>query len=186
MFAKICLLGAMLTAAFAGPAVGQESGTAKWGQVGGWRIAVDRTGGNSCFAVQRYDDGTSLLLGLGPKDGGLYFLLGNTAWPSLQAGKNYRMKFVFDNRKDFEGEMAAVAFGGKIILAAAGIRADLAASFMAGDSLRLYHRDAEVASLSLRDTDAALLQVMACQQEMWAATGAVDEGVRPASDLFSR
>jgi hypothetical protein len=57
--------------------------TAEWGQVGGWKIRVDRTLGNGgCFAFQSYEDGSVIRLGFNPERKTIYFLLGNGPLPA--------------------------------------------------------------------------------------------------------
>lgn len=183
---RIFLLSVLLAGAFAGSAASQDNGTAKWGQVGGWQIRVDRTIGNGCFAVQGYEDGTWLRIGIDAKNRGIYFVLGNEAWRSLEAGKVYPVQFVFDDRKKYDGQLTAVAWADRIMLGHNDVGVDFAADFMERSSLRIHYRGSQIAGLSLRNTHAALGQVVNCQKEMSAAGGSSDRSVRADTDPFKR
>jgi len=110
MFVRICLLSVLLMGALAAPAASEDRGTTKWSQVGGWHIRVD-LGKDSCYAQQGYEDGTWLRIGFNMKNRAVYFALGNDNWRSLEAGKMYPVKFVFDDQKIYDSQLAAFALG---------------------------------------------------------------------------
>lgn len=186
MIVRIRLMSALLLGALAAPAAAQDHRSARWGQAGGWQIHVDRAAGNGCFATRRYDDGTGLRIGVNPKEGGFHFMIANSTWRPLETGKIYRVTVVFDDQKNYEGELEAIAVQGTTVLLNPDVGAEFASDFMARTSLRIYYRRSQIASLSLNDTHAALTQVMTCQKEMWAAGNSSEPRVRPASDPFSR
>lgn len=185
MFVRICLLGALLMGALVGPAASQDGSAAKWAQVGGWQVRVDPTFGNGCFAVQSYEDGTAIRIGIDAERKSIYIVVGNDAWQSLEAGKVYPVRFVFDGQKTYDTELLGLAHRGKVILVHSNVSAEFTTDFMERTALRVYYRGAPIAGLSLRNTYAALTEVAKCQKEMWAA-GNGNSGVRPASDPFSR
>lgn len=186
MSVRMCLLGVLLTGALAGAAAAEDGGTAKWGQVGGWQIRVDRAMGDSCFALQGYEDGTWLRIGFDMKNRAVYFVLGNEAWRSLEAGKIYPVQFVFDDQKKYDGELTAFAWDDRVVLGHDNVGADFTTDFMERTGLRIYYRGSPIAGLSLRNTYAALGQAVNCQKEMLAMGGSPGSGARPASDPFSR
>ncbi|PYX67651.1 MAG: hypothetical protein DMG78_27225, partial [Acidobacteria bacterium] len=100
---------ALCWSALATSAVAQN--TAEWGQVGGWKIRVDRTIGNGCFAYQTYQDGSLIRLGFNPESKTIYFLLGNASWQSLEAGKKYQITFEFDSVDRYDGELVGTTVG---------------------------------------------------------------------------
>jgi hypothetical protein len=77
---RALIVSALCSIALTTSAVAQ---TAEWGQVGGWKIRVDRTLGNGgCFAFQSYEDGSVIRLGFNPERKTIYFLLGNGPLPA--------------------------------------------------------------------------------------------------------
>jgi hypothetical protein len=186
MFVRLCLLGFLSTVAVAGPAMSKDSRTAGWGQVGGWEVRVDPTFGNGCFATRHYEDGTAIRVGIDVHRNSLYILLANRAWKSLEDGKTYPVRFVFDQLSTYDGDMAAVVWGDMVVLGRSGVGADFFMTYlMESNGLRVYYHGAPIAQLSLRNTYAALVEVAKCRKEVWAA-GSGNPGLRPASDPFSR
>jgi hypothetical protein len=187
MFARLCLLSVLSMGAFVTPAVSKDNTGPANGQVGGWQIRVDPRLGNGCFASQHYADGTGLRLGIVPDRLSLYLILGNPAWKSLEDGKTYSLRFVFDQAKTYDTDMLAGVWGDMIVLIGSGLSADFVADFMEGTNLRVDYHGGPLAHLSLRNADAALAELAKCQQEMQAAGGGNrNAAVRPASDPISR
>src|SRR5262245_61364247 len=54
----------------------ESNNTAKWGQVGGWQIKVDRTAGDGCFAMQVFERGTVVRIGIDVSNKALYLIFG--------------------------------------------------------------------------------------------------------------
>jgi len=185
MFARLCLLSILSMGAVVAPAAAKDNAAPAWGQVGGWNIRVDPTFGNGCFATQSYEDGTGIRLGIDANSQSLYIMLANPAWKSLEAGKTYPVRFVFDQASTYDSELAGGPWGDTVVLGRVGLSADFVRDFMERTGLRVYYRGAPIAQLSLRNTYAALAEVAKCQAEMRPA-GAGNAAVRPASDPFSR
>ena len=185
MFARLCLLGILLLGAFVAPAVARDNAVPAWSQVGGWQIRVDPGFGNGCFASQYYEDGTGIRLGIDAERQSLYFILGNPAWKSLEDGKSYPVRFVFDRTQTYDFDLRAAAWGGMVVLGRGGLSRDFVRDFMERTGLSVYYRGAPIAHLSLRNAYAAVAEVARCQAEMRpAGVGAV--AVQPAGDPFSR
>ena len=51
----------------------------KWAQVGGWEIRVDQSVGSGCFAIQTYEDGTVVRMGVDVSDQRVYLRIFNQA-----------------------------------------------------------------------------------------------------------
>jgi hypothetical protein len=166
MFARLCLLSILSMAAFAAPAFSWNDGMPAHAQVGGWQVRVDPAVGNGCFASQYYEDGTGIKLGIDPERHNLYLILGNLAWTSLEEGKTYRLRFVFDQAKAYDGDLEA-------------------GDFAESTGVRIDYRGAPIAHLSLRNARAALTEMTKCQKKM-ESSGGNSASVRPASDPFSR
>lgn len=152
--------------------------TAAWGQVGGWKIMVDRSVGDGCFALQPYADGTTLRMGVDRENGALYFLFGNDAWKSIEIGKKYRLRFVFDGTNPYDGELTASQIGkGATVLVHRNISKAFLNDFAQRNTMEIYYRDSRIAFLSLRNTMAAMSEVANCQNEFGFT--------KKASDPFS-
>ena len=170
MFRAIAL-AALGWSALTASAVAQN--TAEWSQVGGWKIRVDRTIGNGCFAYQTYDDGSVIRLGFNPETKTIYFVLGNDAWQSLEVGKKYRITFEFDGVDRYDGELMGTTIGdGKtVFLNHNNVSVQFTQAFMQRNAMRVYYRGSRIASLSLANTYAAIGEVLKCQGEVNRSNG---------------
>src|SRR5262245_46170612 len=127
---NILTLGAALCVWSSNDALADKTETAKWGQVGGWNIRVDQSLGHGGFASQIYEDNTTIRLGFDIKKKTIYFMLGNTAWRSLEAGKVYQMRFVFDDQKSYDGELTGVRLGEQVFLDHSNVSVNFTTDFM--------------------------------------------------------
>jgi hypothetical protein len=185
MFARLCLLSILSMGAFAAPAFSWNDGMPAYAQVGGWQVRVDPAVGNGCFASQYYEDGTGIKLGIDPERHNLYLILGNLAWTSLEEGKTYRLRFVFDQAKAYDSDLEAGALGDWVVLGRSGLGTDFMTDFAESTGVRIDYRGAPIAHLSLRNAHAALTEMTKCQKKM-ESSGGNSASVRPASDPFSR
>ena len=185
MFARLCLLSILSMGAFAAPAFSWNDGMPAYAQVGGWQVRVDPAAGNGCFASQYYEDGTGIKLGIDPERHNLYLILGNLAWTSLEEGKTYRLRFVFDQAKAYDSDLEAGALGDWVVLGRSGLGTDFMTDFAESTGVRIDYRGAPIAHLSLRNARAALTEMTKCQKKM-ESSGGNSASVRPASDPFSR
>ena len=160
------LMAGLLLAA---PAAAEGRGPAMWGEGGLWEIYAP-PGRNGCFATQLFLSGTVMRIGV-RADGGLDLLMARSSWRFAEAGKTYRLKFVFGNGRTYEEELEAVAMGSTIALVNARMSAAFVADFMEKTSLLVYHRGSLVAPLVLLDTYDAVTQLRTCNA---SAPGAQD------------
>jgi len=175
MFARLCLLSILSMGAFAAPAFSWNDGMPAYAQVGGWQVRVDPAVGNGCFASQYYEERHNL-----------YLILGNPAWTSLEEGKTYRLRFVFDQAKAYDSDLEAGPLGDWVVLGRSGLGTDFVTDFVESTGVRIDYRGAPIAHLSLRNARAALTEMTKCQKKMESAGGGNSASVRPASDPFSR
>ena len=168
------ITAAMLVVAAAVPAVAADDtaagGTAAWGKVGGWQIRVDRSIGDGCFALQGYSDGSVLRLGFDMTRKAIYLVVGNDKWRSIELGKLYRIDFVFDGTTRYSGDFRGARLGAGVFLVGTSLTLDFTRDFMQRNAVRIYYHGALISSLSLRNTYAAVGEVIHCQQEI-AASG---------------
>lgn len=161
----VVLLLALIGIAASGPAWADKGDTATWGKVGGWSIMVDRTLGDGCFAYTVYDRGTVARLGIDVQSGAFYVLVGHAEWKSLEEGKLYAVRTVFDGAKSYKGEMKGQRVGGMIFLAHRNLSSDFVKDFMQRNGIEIFYQEKRIASLSLKDSYAALAEVINCQKE---------------------
>jgi hypothetical protein len=157
--------------------------TADWGQVGGWRIKVDRTIGDGCFAMQVYEGGTVVRIGFDIAQQHIYLFFGDDDWTSLEEGKTYPIRVVFDGSESYDGEMSGVRLGNVVFLNHSQIGTDFVKDFMERDVMQIFYRGSQIANLSLRNTYAAVSEIIHCQRELGFASR---NGGGSGSDPFSQ
>lgn len=122
--------------------------------------------GNGCFALQLYEDGTAVRIGVHADRQRIYLMFGNTAWKSMEEGKVYSIRIVFDGASTYNGEMKGARLtGGTLMLTHDNLSSDFVKDFMQRNSMRLYYQGGQIAGLSLRNTYAAIGEVVNCQKE---------------------
>jgi hypothetical protein len=164
----IAFLVALVSSAFEAQA--QRSG--KWGDVGGWEIRVDGSVGNGCFAMQEYEDGSVVRIGVDVDNKRLYLFFANNSWKSLEQGKIYPVRVVFDGVSAYNGEMTGHRLsGGAMVLAHRNLNSDFVKDFMLRNGMRIYYQGSQIAHLSLRNTYAAITEVTNCQSEFGYGSG---------------
>ncbi len=171
-------LAGLALAALAGiPAVAQD--TRNWGQVGGWTIAVDPTLNNSCFALNEYDDGTVLRIGLDMSDPGgrWYIMFGNDAWRSIEEGGDYDVSLQFDREAEWTAIASGINMGGETnFLYVFGSDVDFFDEFIRKNTLTLSYDGQYIAKVSLAGSARATGVMLDCQDH---------QVTTPAADPFA-
>lgn len=161
-----------LVAVVCGPVEVQAQKSGKWADVGGWEIRVDASVGNGCFAIQEYEDGSIVRIGVDVDNKRIYLFFSNNAWKSLEQGKIYPVRVVFDGVSTYNGEMNGYRLsGGTMVLAHRNLNTDFVKDFMLRNVMRIYYEGRQIASLSLRNTYAAISEVSNCQSEFGFGSG---------------
>ena len=146
--------------------------------------------------MQGYRDGSVLRLGFDMTRKAIYLVVGNDNWRSIELGKLYHIDFVFDGAARYSGDFRGVRLGHAVFLAGTSLTFDFTRDFMERSAVRIYYRGALIGNLSLRNTYAAVGEVIHCQQEI-AASGSnggrhpgeanpFADGATNARDPFSR
>jgi hypothetical protein len=131
----------------------QAQNAGKWAEVGGWEVRVDPSVGNGCFAIQLYEDGTVVRIGVDVDQKRIYLFFGNNSWKSLELGKIYPVRITFDGVSNYNGEMNGYRLaGGTMVLAHRNLSSDFVKDFMQRNGMRLYYQGNQIANLSLRNT----------------------------------
>jgi hypothetical protein len=155
---------------------------ARWGEVGGWAIRVDRSVGDGCYAHQLYTDDTHVRIGFDIKKKSIYFMITNSAWRSIEVGKIYQMQLLFDGQYKYNGDFRGIKMGEYVWLDHSDVSGEFAKDFMQRSNLRVFYQGARIASLSLANTFAAVAEVMNCQREIGGSSG----GAPQSADPFNR
>src|SRR5260370_16835148 len=124
MFARLCLLSLLSMAAFVAPALGKDNAAPAYAQVGGWQVRVDPAVGNGCFASQYYEDGTGIRLGIDANRQNFYLILGNPVWTSLEDGKTYKLRFMFDQAKTYDSDLEPFILANMVMLCRSALSTD--------------------------------------------------------------
>ena len=183
------IAASLVAAVVSGPREVLAQTAPKWAQVGGWEIRVDKSVGNGCFAMQRYEDGTVVRIGVNVGQKSVYLLFLNDAWKSLEVGKIYPVRIVFDGVSSYDGEMKGHRLaGGALVLAHSNLSTEFVRDFMQRNSMQIYYHGSRIAALSLRNTYAAIGEVINCQKEFGVAPRESDpfssSGAGPNRDPF--
>jgi hypothetical protein len=169
------------------PTMSQE--VAKWGQVGGWRVLVDRTLGDGCFAMQVFERGSVLRIGFDVVNQRIYLFFGHDNWKSLEVGKVYSLRIVFDGgASSYNGEMkgSTIGDGGVVFLAHKDLSTAFVKDFMERTNMQVFYRGEQIGHLSLRNTYAAVTEVLNCQKELGFNSAKDPSTSTPAADPFAK
>lgn len=171
------LMAAMLLGASAAPATAEGRGPQKWGEGGLWDIYAEPGEGNGCHAIRSFLSGAVMRIAVRP-DGGLRFAIARRSWQFAEAGKTYRMKFVFGNGRTYEEELEAVAVGSVTVLVTPRMSAAFLSDFMERTSLLVYHRGSLLAPVVLLDTYDAVTQLRTCNGSVAGMPDSSDPSLR--------
>ena len=143
-----------------------------WKTVAGWEIRVDSTLGNGCYTTQIYDGDIFFRVGMDKLDGGMYVMIGDQDWKSLEEGKNYPIKIYFGNASPWVGDASALSFYEfpslilRIGYSDSANAAEFFEEFMTKTFVEIEYNDKSLAKLSLEGTYKAGLEMMVCQQSV--------------------
>lgn len=154
-------------------AVAQE--TSRWDSVGGWSIRVDNSVGHGCYIHGRYDSGTNLRLGYDPQASGVYVILGNPAWRSIERETVYELTLQFDQRAPRRIDATGIPVNGGSALAFNLSEGDFVQRFMERNVLTISYKGSEVDRLTLSGSTEAVEAMVQCQSQ-------VDQAGRPDHD----
>jgi hypothetical protein len=152
--------------------------TVKWGDVGGWTVAIDKTVAG-CFALGAFERGTYFRIGIDPQHSNGYIIIGNEAWRSIEVGKEYSLEIRFGNAAPWFADATAIRMVNSVVLIFSFTGPDLAVEFMRKQNVEIRYQGALVSNVNLKGSYAAFLEVIRCQD---ALDGRQAE--RPAPDPF--
>jgi hypothetical protein len=180
MFRRLLLLACGLNCLAISNAVAQD--TVLWRSVGQWQIRVDASLGFGCFLVGSYTRGTVLRIGIDQQNGNGYVMVGNEAWRSLQVGNQYDLALRFDNDAPWRGRATArrIGSGDMVFLHLSFDRARFLVELARRLNLRIFFNGELVTQLPLHGTNAAVQEMVRCQQAADIARKS-----RPQGDPFA-
>lgn len=181
MFRKLLALACGLCCAAAPGASAQE--TMLWRTVGQWQIRVDKSLGYGCFLIGSYTRGTVLRIGIDQQNGNGYVMVGNEAWRSLQVGHQYELALRFDGLSPWRGKATArrIGSGDMVFLHLPFDRTRFLVELARRLNLTIFYNGDVVTQLPLRGTNAAVQEMIRCQQTADAAR----RNNRPQGDPFA-
>lgn len=175
------------------PTLAGENDTTPWAKVGSWQIAVDSSLGNGCFMVGAYTLGDVVRVGINNENKNGYIAIANSAWASLEIGKEYDLTFEFDGETPWNGTFKARKLGTLTILTASFKDAKFLREFAARPALTICYNGTVVTKLPLTGSFAAMQSLVQCQDKVDAIAGTPSTrpdpfsgGTRRASDPFAQ
>ncbi|WP_425043697.1 hypothetical protein [Primorskyibacter sp. S87] len=76
----------------------------QWGESGSWKILVDQSNGNGCFAQKDLESGARVEIGFAPVRGGGFFAVMHPDWTDIEDGQKAVIEFDFKDAR-FAGEV---------------------------------------------------------------------------------
>jgi hypothetical protein len=154
---------AALLAALVTPALAENT---QFGEAGAWAILKDGDRFDNCFAEAQFSDGVLLRMGLLDDAKKSFVGVFNSAWTQFEEGSTYPVAVAVDG-KAFEAELIESVSGRKVgdLHGAEVTLKDpgLLEAVAAGKSLTFMSDGAEMVTVGLDGSAAALEQVVACQ-----------------------
>ena len=142
------------------------------GVAAGWSITSDAAR-KSCSGEADYQDGMKFWIGVVGPEKRLAFVFGKAGWADLQPNATYKIRFVFDGRKEWTGEVTGTRMADLPALVVDGVREGFFTDFMNYNELTLFHNNRRLGSFSLRGTSAVVTEIRKCHDVTLA-------GVAPA------
>jgi hypothetical protein len=181
MVRKVLLLACGLICVAGSSAFAQQ--TELWRTVGQWQIRLDKSLGYGCFLLGSYTRGTVLRIGIDQQNGNGYVMVGNEAWRSLQIGNQYPLSLRFDNESPWRGKATArrIGSGDMVFLYLSFSRSRFLVELARKMNLTIFYNGDVVTQLPLRGTNAAVQEMLRCQQ----AADVARRNNRPSGDPFA-
>ncbi|MER8961572.1 hypothetical protein [Mesorhizobium sp. M0701] len=160
--------------------------TALWRNVGTWAVYVDKTTKYQCFITTLYEDNTIFRIDFEAPNSkaGLYVALANSNWTSIEAGKDYDLILQVDNEPGWPSPATGYRFGSMPALIVGTNQTAFVDQLMRKHSLRVFFNGNQILNLSLRGSNAALLEMGNCQNQVDAYLGRKNGG-GTGSDPFA-
>jgi hypothetical protein len=179
------LLGGFL---FLGTLQSHAQDVVQWKTVGDWKISVDRTLNYGCFMLVSYTRGTVVRIGFNQKALNGYILVGNSAWRSLEVGKEYPLALQYDDETPWRGTSTGVSFtnGSNVYLFLPFSKPTFIGDFARREMLSIWYREQIVTKLPLKGSYAAAQELIVCQKTIDAARAGTEPSDARPTDPFAK
>ena len=135
----------------------------KWGEAGGWDVMVDPTVGNGCLITSKFEDGSTVRVGINPEDDDGYLMAFNEAWGAIVEGDTYAISFDLDG-EEYEGDATGTWLAGTPGVEVSFDDSDFILDMVTKNTLILSHDGDEVMTIDLSGTPEGIEALIACQE----------------------
>jgi hypothetical protein len=188
MLKKIALAGALALASTTA-----QAEVTLWKKVGGWDVSF-YPGLPGCLASAEYNRGTTFFIGFIRSDRDLLLnvTLMDESWGSIEAGKEYEVKFYFGDESPWTLNMRGERYGQfpglDFTISAAASQADLfVEEFQRELYMEIFYAGVSLGKYTLKGTRAAFQETIRCQRSFNdAVTSVGDPFSAGSSDPFAR
>jgi hypothetical protein len=157
-----------------------------YGAVGAWSVRIDPSLDYGCFLFVEFEEESLLRLGVDPIEGGLYLLVGDPDWQSIDYGKTYAVQLYFGDETPWTADASGFSFDPpedqpflEIIIDTDPDNTYLfMTEFMQEANMNLHYNGSSIMNLSLRDSYEAGMKLFECQE-------AANSALRKNSDPFA-
>jgi hypothetical protein len=169
MFSKVITAAATMVsaAALTFSSVPAQAGgaTEQYSQIGGWKVMIDHTTGDGCFAYMQYQRGSVMRIGFDINNKGIYLMFGHPDFKDMEVGQEYRARFLFDDYYYYDGSVKTIDMSG-ITYFGVKVSADFMQSFAVRNNLKIINKGDVKINVSLAGTYAAIEETLRCQEQM--------------------
>jgi len=140
--------------------------------VSGWEIKIDSTMDNSCFAYTSFKGGSLLRIGFLESHAGIYLIVGNTSWKSIEPNKEYAIKVKFGDETAWNGDASGFTFDPpkEQPFLWINVRDDVETTFtfidefMKESNVRFFYKGKQIENLSLKGSYKVGEELIRCQE----------------------
>lgn len=158
---KELALSAMLIALATGA---QAQNLVTMGTVGVWDIMVDPVVGNGCLIMASFEDGSDVRIGFDAENEAGYVLALNHGWDGVVEDQIYTVTLDVDGSQ-YEGEGTGTVIDGKPGVDIAFEDVEFLMDVASKNTLSLINHGETVMAIDLKDSAAALVEAIACQEK---------------------
>lgn len=134
-----------------------------YSEAGGWDVSVDPTLGNGCLMSSEFEDGSAVRIGFDRTAGNGYVTAANEAWGDVVDGTEYPITFFLDEEK-YDGNAKGIHLDGLPGVMVTFDNVDFLTDLAQRNVMLLQSNGEDVMSIDLSGTDAAVVEIIACQE----------------------
>ena len=134
-----------------------------YSEAGGWAVSVDPTLGNGCLMSSEFEDGSAVRIGFDRTAGKGYVTAANEAWGDVVDGTEYPITFFLDEEK-YDGNAKGIHLDDLPGVMVTFDNVDFLTDLAQRNVMLLQSNAEDVMSIDLSGTDAAVVEIIACQE----------------------